>query len=197
MKLIPQIVFAGVLLSAANLLGQTELYVNLRGTSYQTNASGRMVPHLITQRTLIRDEAQRLGVTPLKDLALVYHFNGSSFGDTIDLVNVTNGVVLSSVFGFFFGDDAALNRVAITNSAGTEVKRVDYIYTRQNSHSMGAALTTKRYVHRGRNSAFPVVMSRMQWVVAPEGTNPTQICVASFTTTRPFKPHPSPKDRAP
>jgi hypothetical protein len=197
MKLILQIVFAGVLLSGTSVLGQNELYVTLRGTSYQTNALGGMVPHLITQHTLKADEAHRLGVTPLRSLALVYHVNGSSFGDTIDLVNVTNGAVVSTVFGFFFGDDPSLNRVAITNSAGTIVKRIDYIYTRQNSHSMGAALTTKRYVHRGQYSAFPIITSRMQWVVAPEGTNSTQICVASFTTTRPFKPHPLPRGGPP
>ncbi len=193
MKLILQTVFAGILLSGANVLAQNELYVTLRGTSFQTNALGLMVPHLITQHTLLSDEAHRLGVSPLRDLALVYHVNGSSFGDTIDLVNVTNGAVVSTVFGFFFGDDPALNRVAITNSTGTIVKRIDYIYTRQNSHSMGAALTTKRYVHRGQYPAFPIITSRMQWVVAPEGKNSTQIRVASFTTTSAFKPHPLPK----
>ena len=59
--------------------------MTLRGTCYQANPSGDIVSTPITEITLLQDAAQAGGVDP-KNLALVYHVQGSSFGDTIDIV---------------------------------------------------------------------------------------------------------------
>ena len=161
--------------------------LTLRGTCYQTDASGNIVTAPITETTLLQDAAQAGGVDP-KTLALVYHVQGSSFGDTIDVVNGSTGAVATTLYGLFFGDDSvqALGRTALTNSAANEVRRVDYVYTSQNSHSMGASFTTKRFLTDKNGSVFPSFNGQMEWIVNPVGNSSTKVCTATFTTTKPF-----------
>ena len=163
---------------------QFEFKVIFRGASYQTNGNGLVFSTPITEQTILQAAAQAGGITDLSTLALVYHVQGSSFGDTIDVVNATNGIAYKTVFGFFFGDDPSLNRVAITNGTGTEVLRVDYIYTDQNSHSMGAAFVTKNYSPGGQQ--LTSVTGRMQWIVNPISPAGTKVCYGSFTATNPL-----------
>ena len=161
--------------------------MTLRGTCYQANPSGDIVSTPITEITLLQDAAQAGGVDP-KNLALVYHVQGSSFGDTIDIVDPTSGAVTTTLFGLFFGDDTVqvLGRTALTNSTGTLVRRLDYIYTSQNSHSMGASFTAKRFLRDKNGSLHTTIDGQMQWIVNPTGNNSTKVCIASFTTTKPF-----------
>ena len=160
---------------------QFEFQVIFRGTAYQTNGNGQVFSTPITDQTLLQQAAAAGGITDLSTLALVYHVQGSSFGDTIDVVNATNGVAYKTLFGFYFGDDPSLNRVAITNGTRSEVMRVDYIYTDQNSHSMGAAFVTKNYNPGGQ--PLNAVTGRMQWIVNPIPPAGTKACYGSFTAT--------------
>jgi hypothetical protein len=161
--------------------------MTIRGACYQTNAAGNIVASPITETTLLEQAAQAGGVDP-KTLALVYHVQGSSFGDTIDVVNASSGAVATTLYGLFFGDDSVqlLGRTALTNSPGNEVRRLDYIYTSQNSHSMGASFTTKRFLTDAKGNVHTTINGRMEWIVNPTGANGTQVCIANFTTTRPF-----------
>jgi len=161
--------------------------ITLRGTCYQTNPSGDIVSSAITEATLVQEAAQAGGVDP-KTLALVYHVQGSSFGDTIDVVDASSGAVATTLFGLFFGDDAVqvLGRTALTNNAGTQVRRLDYIYTSQNSHSMGASFTTKRFLTDKNGSVHSTIDGQMQWIVNPTGNSSTKVCIVTFTTTKPF-----------
>jgi hypothetical protein len=121
------------------------------------------------------------------NLVLVYHVKGSTFGDTIDVINTTSGSA-TTLFGFFFGEDASLNRTALTNIAGTEIRRVDYLYTRQNSHSMGTGFVTKRYLAAGNGDVRATVDGgQLQWIVLPENGRGPKVGKASFTTTRPYR----------
>jgi hypothetical protein len=174
------------LLSQFSALAQYEFLITVRGTSYQPNSAGNIVAVPITETTLLQDAAAAGGITDLKSLALVYHVGGSSFGDTIDVVNATNGVPYTTLFGLFFGDDISLGRTALTNSVGTEVRRVDYIYTSQNSHSMGAGFVSKRYLTDAGGNVRTTIDAQMQWIVNPQGADGTKVCTASFTTTRLF-----------
>ena len=176
-----------LLASTAN--AQTHFQITFRGTAYQKDATGNIVPVPITERTLVEDAAKAGGVSDLATLALVYHVNGSSFGDTIDVVNATNGIAYVTLLGFFFAEDPTLNRTALTNSTGTQIRRIDYVYTKQNSHSMGTGFVTKRYVSDGRGGVRGTIDGgQVQWIVLPENGNSAKICRATFTTTRPFTP---------
>jgi hypothetical protein len=161
--------------------------LTLRGTCYQTDGSGNIVPTPVTESTLLQDAAQAGGVSP-NSLAIVYHVQGSSFGDTIDVVDASTGAVATTLYGLFFGDDSvqALGRTALTNSAASEVRRVDYIYTSQNSHSMGASFTTKRFITDTNGTVHTTIDGQMEWIVNPVGSASTKVYTATFTTTRPF-----------
>jgi len=79
-----------------------------------------------------------------------------------------------------------LGRTALTNSPGTEVRRLDYIYTSQSSHSLGACFTTKRFQTDGKGNVRATFNGQMQWVVNPVGSAGTKLYTGNFTTTRPF-----------
>lgn len=150
------------------------------GTCYTTNRQGEAVRTLLTHNTLLREEARRLGRSDFSNLALVYRIRGSQFGDTVDLVRKDTGEVLSSVFGFFFGADASLLRDFIMNAAGTEEKRLDYLYTRQNSHSMGAAFVTRTGTDLRAVSDDFRVRGEMHYIVTSEGGWSQKVCEGRF-----------------
>lgn len=174
---------------AGSAFGQSKFHITFSGTAYQKGPDGNMVPVRMTEKTLLEEAARDGGVTDLSTLALVYHVNGSSFGDTIDVVNATTGVPYRTFYGFFFGEDASLNRTAITNAAGSEIRRIDYIYTSQSSHSMGTGFVTKRYIKDTQgNSRATIDGGQLQWIVLPAKGDSAKMCKATFTTVRPFKP---------
>jgi hypothetical protein len=146
------------------------------GTSMQINGSGNLVKVTISQRTLLNDVTKAAGVDP-GGLMLVYHIHGTGFGDTVDLINTSTGAVVVNLFGFYFGED--FGRQAITNSTGTIIKRLDYLYTQQNDHSLGAALVTKTL--QPKISGIQTQISgTMNWVVESTASTPTKICNGSF-----------------
>jgi hypothetical protein len=186
------------LLPLAPFLAQAQttpyLYrITLKGTCYETNATGAEFAALpLTDQILLDDAAQAGGVSP-STLALVYHIQTSGLGDTLDIVDANTGSTLVNLFGFYFGDDSSLGRTAATNSTMTEIKRLDYLYTLNNytytswnSHSMGASFTNKRFLTDTNGNQRAVIDGQMQWIVNPEGSAGTKICTASFTTTVPF-----------
>jgi hypothetical protein len=191
-------ILAALMLSAMASSAQQTPYlyrIALKGTSYQTNAPGTtFVPIPLSEQVLLADVAQAGGVDP-STLALVYHIQNSGLGDTIDVVNRTDGSTLVNLFGLYFGDDNSLGRTAATNSAITEIKRLDYVYTLNNytytswnSHSMGACFTTKRLQGDALGNTHALIDGQMQWIVNPQNGAGTRICVATFTTTKPFVP---------
>lgn len=196
MKL-PRFIAAFVVLSAAcqcSLKAQSPFlyHLTLQGTIYQTNSSGNFVATPITDKILVQNAAQAGGVSP-SSIALVYHLQSSGLGDTIDLVDSGTGKTLVNLFGLYFGDDPTLGRSASTNATQTEIRRLDYIYTQQNTtytsfntHSMGSAFTTKRFVADTNGVTHATVEAQMTWIVNPSGTNGTKLCTASFNTTTPF-----------
>jgi hypothetical protein len=182
------ILLASVLFTSTALAQSSFLFkITFRGTCYQTNTTGVVVATPVTEQTLLQNAATSGGVD-WHTLALVYHVQGSSFGDTIDVVDATTGAVATTLYGLFFGDNTVqdLGRTALTNSPGTEVRRLDYIYTSQNSHSMGACFTTKRYQTDRNGNGRATIEGQMQWVVNPVGDAGTKLYTASFITTRPF-----------
>jgi hypothetical protein len=100
-------------------------------------------------------------------------------GDTIDVIDRTNGQVLDTLYGFYFG--TAFARRALYTANGKEERRLDYIYTRQAGVALGSATVTKKPV-RIKGGSRLYIGGSMQWIVMPEWENPGQICTAKFTT---------------
>jgi hypothetical protein len=178
------LVLAGavVCLSMGRVSAQTEYLVTFRGVSYQTNAAGSITTSRFTERNLLQEAAQAGGITDTKSLALVYHVRGNALGDTIDVVDASNGQVLDTLFGFYFGQD--FGRMSLTNTNGTQHKRLDYIYTKQNSHSLGSAVVTKSTLTDRKGNARLFIQGQMQYLVTPKGNEGQRICTATFTTGR-------------
>ena len=175
----------GLLLFALTAFAQTEFQFSFRGTSYQTNGSGNIVALPLTEQALLEEAAQANGVST-NNVTLAYHVRGSSFGDTVDIINRSTGAPLNWVFGFYFGEDASLGRSALTNRTQTEQRRVDYIYTQQNSHSMGAAFVTKRLLQDTNGNVHTTIEGPMHWIVLPQGTNTMKVRSGFFTVGRPL-----------
>jgi hypothetical protein len=192
-------IVAALTLAQFSSRAQPAYRITFRATSYQTDGSGQFVAVPLTEQTLLQDIAQSGGRDP-NSLALVYTFQPSgSLGDTIDVVNISDGSLVVNVFGLFFGDDFGsanpLGRTAATNSPVTEIRRLDYIYTQQsftytsyNTHSMGASFTAKRVMGDANGNLHATVDAKIHWIVNPQNGNGTKVITGSFTTTKPFVP---------
>jgi hypothetical protein len=185
---------AALLLGGFNTQAQTyqEYKFVFSGTAYQTNAAGAIVATHITDQTLLQDRARQGNISNLDTISLVYHINGNSLGDTIEVISNATGQTLTTEFGFYFGADGAYGRIAVTNLLQTQQRRVDYIYTFDNStytyansDSVGAAFTYKSLVKEGKITNA-VINGTMSWDVTPTGTDTKPIvCIGTFSLGRP------------
>jgi hypothetical protein len=186
-----------VLLMLGGLAAKAQSYTQYRfifyGTAYQTNAAGTLVATHITDQTLLKSRAAQGGITDLSKVAMVYHINGNSLGDTVDVVS-TDGTYLTTEFGFYFGDDRALGRTVAGTPQTSGQRRVDPIYTFDNSEytysnsdSVGAAFTYKRFVPGAKGVTNAIINGTMSWSVIPTGTNTSPIlCVGTFSIGKPM-----------
>ena len=184
-------------LAAPSASGQSAQYYEYQfvfhGTAYKTNAAGNIVGTPITDQTLLADRAYAGGITNLSTVAIVYHIGGDPKGDTVEIIS-TNGTSLAFEFGFWFGSASSLGRTAVTNATQTEERRVDYIYTLDNSSytystpdSVGAAFVTKRYLSDGAGNTNTIIDGTISWDALPHGTNNYNlVCIGSFTLGQPL-----------
>ena len=164
-----------------------------KGTAYQRDSTGNIVGVPITDQTLLEDRAG--GINPT-NLVMLYILDGNERGDTVEIVNASTGAKHAFVFGFWFGDDRTmvLGRTALTNSTTTEIRRVDQLFTlanstysSENSHGVGTAFITKRFVRDTNGVVHTTVEGPLQWMVNPWGTNRwAKICHGTFIATHPF-----------
>jgi hypothetical protein len=170
------------------------------GMEYETNAAGNIVGTPITDQTLLADRAAEGGITDLSTVAIVYHIGGAAPNggnppwDTIDVINATNGVVLTTEFGLYYGSDGGYDRTAVTNATQTEERRIDYLYTFNNtaytidaSDSIGAAFVTKRFLNDGSGNTNTIIDGSFSWDALPHGTNTAPIVYrGNFTLGKPL-----------
>src|SRR5437660_7695242 len=135
----------GVLLTLSfTAAAQNQLVLVINGSCATTDSNGHIISKPINNGTLLRDFAQANGMgTNTSGLGLTYHLGGNSLGDTIDVINRTNGATLFTLFGLYFGED--FGRMALLSGSGQQLRRIEYVYTDQNSHSLGSALLTDYY----------------------------------------------------
>ena len=186
-KLLLTIVPAALLLCGGKAAAQNQLQIQLSGTCFTMDAQGHIVPQTINNQTLLQQAATAGGLTDTSGLALCYHIGGNSLGDTIDVINSTTGATLKTLYGLYFGE--SFGRQAMLSASHRQMKRIEYIYTDQNSHSLGSVLLTDYYFFdaSGKTNAT-YVLGQMQWIITTDSTHPnTQVCNATFTTLSPFK----------
>jgi len=197
------------LLGAFSVQAQTyyEYKWIFNGTAYQTNGAGNIVGTPITDQTLLQTEAQRLNITNLGTVSLVYHLDGSyPLWDTVDLISNATCETLSTLFGLYYGSQYAgetnadgqpanlLGRYAVTNATQLEQRRVDQVYTfhdtlytYQSSGSLGGSFTCKRFVVDSSGDTNLFVDGTLFWDVIPTGTNVAPIlCAGHFTMGQPI-----------
>jgi hypothetical protein len=188
---------AALLLAGLDLRGQSYFMYKFvfTGIAYQTNASGNIVGTPITDQTLLQSQAQRLNITNLSTISIVYHFDGGPpYGDTVDVISNANGHVLTTEFGFYFGSDTNLGRYAVTNATQTEQRRVDQIYTfnntpytYENGASLGGAFTCKRFLTDTSGNTNSIAEGTLFWDVTPTEVNVGPVvCVGHFTLGKPM-----------
>ncbi len=190
------LVVALLALAALSATAQTitsKLRFTFRGTCYQTNGPGNIIATPITELTLLQDRAQAGGITDLSTVAIVYHFNADPKGDSIEIVNSANGQTLALEFGLWFGADASLGRSTLTNAAKNEIRSVDYVYTLDNStytswnsHSMGAAFVTRRFLTDTNGNIRVTAEGPLHWNVNPTANTSTKVISGVFTTGAPL-----------
>jgi hypothetical protein len=167
-------------LTALNAFAQQELQFSFRGTWSQTNTAGKIVTTAITETNLLQDIADRAGVD-VKTLGIAYHVNGTAFGDTVDVINPSNGGVMDNVFGLYFSD--AFGRTALVTKNGE--KSLPYIYTGQNTHSLGSALLTKSLVV-AKGQTNTMYQATIRYEITPTGNQGTRVIVGKFTASKPL-----------
>lgn len=186
--------------ASAQQKSYTEYQFIFNGFEYVTNATGNIQAIPITDQTLLADRASEGGITNLSSVAIVYHIGGAAPQggnppwDTIDIISTTNGSVLTTEFGIYFGSDGGLGRTAVTNSTATEERRIDYLYAFNNtaytvngSDSIGAAFVTKHFLSDGAGNTNTIIEGTLGWDTIPHGTNTAPIvCTGTFTLGKPL-----------
>ncbi|MPN33682.1 hypothetical protein SDC9_181173 [bioreactor metagenome] len=129
----------------------------------------------------------------MSSVAIVYHFNADPKGDAVEIVRASDGQQLAFQFGFWFGNDASLGRTTLTNAAQNEIRSVDYVYTLDtstytswNSHSMGAAFITRRFMTDTNGNVRVTAEGPIQWSVNPTGNSSTKVISGTFSTGAPM-----------
>jgi|SRR6516225_8781774 hypothetical protein len=167
-----------------------QLYqVVFTGTSSTTDSTGKIVTRKTNNQTLLQDYGKNHGATDVSFLALAYHMKTPSdnqVGDTIDVINRTNGTYYATLIGFYFGEDPTLGRTDLLSGSGRQQRRIEYIYTEQNNHSMGSALITNYYWFDTQGKTNNVMaFGQMQWIENPDNVSTnTQVNTGSFTTAK-------------
>jgi hypothetical protein len=181
------ILSATLWIGAGHALAQSQLQIAISGTCSTLDAQGHIVSQPINNQTLLQQAAKAGGLSNTSTLGLAYHLNGNSLGDTIDVINRNTGATLTTLYGLYFGE--SFGRQALLSGSHRQMKRLEYIYTTQNDHSLGSALLTDYfYFDTNGNTNATYVMGQMQWIITTDATHTnTQVCSASFTTLRPWK----------
>lgn len=172
-------------LGAIQAMAQNQLQIYITGSCSTLDAQGHIVSTPINNQTLLQAAATAGGIK-VSGLGLAYHINGNDLGDTIDVINRTNGATLTTLYGLYFGE--SFGRQALLSASHQQMKRIEYIYTTQNDHSLGSALLTDYFVlDSNGNTNITYVLGQMQWLVTTDNTHTnTLVCSASFRTFSPW-----------
>ncbi len=178
----------GMMLAVINCEAQsqgTRFLMSISGSCLSNAPSGYLGVRYFNTQSMLKDFAAAGGIANPNSLALIYHLGSDVRGDSIEVVNAGTGQLLDTPFLLYFGDDQSLGRMALTNSFHTQVAKIHYVYTDQNSHSMGSCLLRERFSYnRSGQLTNGLITGTMTWIITPDGHQPMQVLNAAITTTR-------------
>ena len=118
---------AGLCLAAIRSNAQNIFRFTFTGTASATNSAGKFVTQKVTEKTWLQDFLASNSITNNpRHLMVVYHVNGDSHGDTVDIVDTKTKATLYTIWGLFFSSE--FGRLPMVSSDGLQQKRIDYIY---------------------------------------------------------------------
>ncbi len=163
--------------------------VTLTGGCYSNAPSGVIESRVISSDSILREYSVSKSI-PLSKLAMVYHLYQDPRGDALEVINTTDGSVVDTPYLLYFGDDTGLGRMSLTNSVGTQVRKIHYVYTSQSSHSLGSCVLNELLnLDSSGNVTGALITGTMSWITTPfDGTTPMQVINATITTTGPVLP---------
>lgn len=162
-------------LSATAAHAQEKFQIKFRATVRGTNDSGRIFKARQTERTLIRECATDEGVTNRRPLVLAYNIGGDLNGDVIEVVNKSSGEVICQKLRLLFPK-------TLTNGDESQVDQFVYVFTDQQSESVGSGIVTRKALRHGRT----LISGSINFFLLPDGTNGLRFCTANFSGTRPL-----------
>jgi hypothetical protein len=165
-----------VVLAISGARAEQLLLMSFKGTLAKTDAAGNLVLQPVNSDTLISQCLQSVGVADTNSFALVFHQDSSDLGDTIEVVNKTNGVLACGVLRLYFQEH-------LERADGTLSKRFAYAYNYININSFGTAIFNERTVmDKVSHTNQFVIDGSLQWYY----TNAMQVWSGTFTTGKPL-----------
>ena len=162
-----------VLLLNLTASAQQRFRLTFQAVCRVNDSSGRVTTARLSSRDLIQRCAAGAGITNSRSLELVYNLGAFFNGDSIEVVN-TNGNLICQPFRLLFGS-------GVTNSDGTLIERLAFVYNDQQSDPVGSATITERTTAgRGGSTRF-VLQGKIQFLdlARPNGLG---VCNGTFAT---------------
>ncbi|HET7624361.1 MAG TPA: PepSY domain-containing protein [Verrucomicrobiae bacterium] len=177
---------AGLLFASLTATAQETpemLNLRIRGSCQTTNENGNLIKQPLSNRTILREWADKNGVTNRHSLALVYHVKGDERGDVIEIVDAHTGEILQPWLGIFFP-------VELSNPDDTKTVRLSELFNSQQSTEMGFATLKDRPTNK--KHADHIISGDLNFYLTPDKTNGLRICAAKIMTLKTFTPKPLP-----
>lgn len=171
---------AGAIALTLGLIGgaraEQVLLMNFKGTLTMTSPDAKLVHQPINSDALASHCLQTIGISNTGPFTLVFHQDSSDIGDTIEVVNKTNGVFACGVLRLYFQEH-------FERADGTLSKRFAYGYNYINGNSFGTAILNERTTldKQGHTNRF-VIDGSLQWY----WTNAMEVWSGTFTTGSPL-----------
>jgi hypothetical protein len=155
---------------------EQRLLMNFKGTLTTTTSDPKLPHKPINSDGLVSHCLQTIGLTNSSPFTLVYHQDSSDIGDTIEVVNKTNGVFACGVLRLYFQEH-------FERADGTLSKRFSYGYNYIEGNSFGTAILNERTMldKQGHTNRF-VIDGSLQWY----WTNAMEVWSGTFTTGLPL-----------
>lgn len=170
----------GVAAVSLSLLGGAQaeqlLLMNFKGTLTMTSPDAKLVHRPMNSDALVSRYLENIGVSNASPYTLVFHQDSSDLGDTIEVVNKTNGVFACGVLRLYFQEH-------FERADGTLSKRFAYGYNYIHGNSFGTAILNERTLldKQGHTNRF-VIDGSVHWY----WTNAMEVWSGTFTTGKPL-----------
>jgi hypothetical protein len=172
-------VCAAILLLTLSGSAQELLQLKFQGKCLGTNESGQIVKQNVNNTSILKEFADRNGITNLSSLALVYHVAGDERGDVIEVVNAATSEIVWQVYGLLFPVD-------LPSGDGSQLSRFVYMYNDQQSVSMGSGMLKERISLDRHGKTNRSITGDLQFYLLPDSSNGLRTCTATISASKIF-----------